>query len=59
MNFENKGNTHQTLCGGISTIALYVFVIIIAATRFSKYDDIFEFLSFVGGLMYICYVILN
>ena len=62
LNFDNKGNKHQTLCGGLITIALYIFVILIVGTRWSNLSenyDGYEFLSFVGGLMYIYHAVLD
>lgn len=62
LNFDKKGSKHQTLCGGISTIALYILMIAIVGTRFQKLGDDYdgyEFLSFIGGLMYFYYVILD
>ena len=58
LNFDNKGNTHATLCGGITSIALVLVILIIAMTKWANLPDdysLFDFLSYVGGLMYFLY----
>jgi hypothetical protein len=62
LNFDNKGNKHATLCGGITTIILVAVLVLIILQKFMNLADDYsmtDLFSYIGGLIYFFHTIIE
>ena len=62
LNFDQKGNTHQTMCGGFTSIVVVMLLVLLTLSKFLNMPggtDIIDFLSWVGGLFYFFFIFID
>ena len=62
LNFDKKGDKHQTLCGGITTIIYFLVIALFILLRFLNLPEsysLMDFLSYVGGILYFFYILFD